>query len=54
MNKKNASQINERRFFLLLNHFPGIVVKVVFKIRVSISWYYFNPLFMVEEPFGAG
>ena len=52
--KKNASQINERRLLMLLNLFPVVVVKVVFKIRVSISRYYFYPALMVKEPFGAG
>lgn len=52
--KKNASQINERRLLMLLDLFPVLVVKVIFQIRVSISWYYFYPALMVKEPFGAG
>jgi hypothetical protein len=40
--KKNASHINERRFYnavvSLFKHFPVLIVKVIFHVRVSVSW----------------
>ena len=41
-------------FHKLLYQFPVIVVEVVLQIRVSVSWYYFNPALVVQKPFPAG
>ena len=52
--KKKRLPNQWKAFLKLLYQFPVSVVKVIFQIRVSVSWYNFNPAFVVQEPFPAG
>ena len=52
INIKNR-QSYERRFLLVFDHFTIVIIEMIFQERVSVSRYDFDPLPVLQKPFGS-